>query len=237
MIECKSFDVFDIKELKEDGSFEGLGAVFGNIDRDGDVIVQGAFKNSLSMFKAQGKLPAMLWMHQMTQPIGAWESMEETDAGLVVKGKLWVDGKNPVDNALLAQRQMKSNGPSGLSIGFRTLKANWGTQDGEDVRFIEDTELFEVSPVTVPANQFALVTAAKSMLLDSGNMLDKRNAEKSLREAGMSREKAKAFVSTFGLVNLRDAEGTDTAKNLRDAEAKRQSRERILEALQSATKG
>jgi hypothetical protein len=40
------------------GEFEGYGAVFGNTDRDGDVVAKGAFVDSL-----KARLPALLWQH------------------------------------------------------------------------------------------------------------------------------------------------------------------------------
>lgn len=48
-------------EVKADGApgtFEGYGAVFGNTDRDGDVVARGAFSQSL-----KERLPALLWQH------------------------------------------------------------------------------------------------------------------------------------------------------------------------------
>ena len=45
------------------GQFSGYGAVFGNVDDGGDVLVRGAFAASLADWKARGKLPKMLWQH------------------------------------------------------------------------------------------------------------------------------------------------------------------------------
>jgi hypothetical protein len=39
---------FEIKEINDqDGTFEGYGSVFGNIDADGDILEPGAFSKSL----------------------------------------------------------------------------------------------------------------------------------------------------------------------------------------------
>ena len=45
------------------GSFSGYGAVFDNIDDGGDMIVKGAFADTLAAWKAKGKMPKMLWHH------------------------------------------------------------------------------------------------------------------------------------------------------------------------------
>ena len=50
----------EIKSLDEGGFFEGYASVFGVQDSDGDVIVKGAFKESLEAHKASGRMPKML---------------------------------------------------------------------------------------------------------------------------------------------------------------------------------
>ncbi len=42
------------------GTFSGYGAVFSNEDYGGDVILPGAFTETLAEWKAKGKLPKML---------------------------------------------------------------------------------------------------------------------------------------------------------------------------------
>ena len=59
------------------GTFEGYGAVFGNIDSHGDVIEPGAFAKSLLDRARDGRrLPPMYKQHGMTgigrDPVGIW---------------------------------------------------------------------------------------------------------------------------------------------------------------------
>jgi HK97 family phage prohead protease len=68
--------------------FEGHGAVFGNVDLGGDVILPGAFKRTLAEHKANGSLPAMFWMHNPDRVPGKWLEVAEDDKGLAVKGEL-----------------------------------------------------------------------------------------------------------------------------------------------------
>ena len=76
------------------GSFSGYGAVFDNIDDGGDMIVKGAFADTLAGWKIKGKMPKMLWHHGLGMssedllPIGYWTAMEEDDHGLKVEGQL-----------------------------------------------------------------------------------------------------------------------------------------------------
>src|SRR5262245_1760553 len=72
---------------EEAGTFTGYGAVFNNVDAGGDLIVKGAFKETLREWKKERKLPKMLWQHgggwagsaADMLPIGKWLSMEEDD--------------------------------------------------------------------------------------------------------------------------------------------------------------
>ncbi len=68
----------------EAGVFEGLASTFGDQDMMGDVIERGAFARSV----ARPEQIKMLWQHDARSPIGVWERIAETPAGLAVKGRL-----------------------------------------------------------------------------------------------------------------------------------------------------
>ena len=65
------------------GQVEGYGAVFGNVDTYGDIILRGAFGNTMGKRKVK-----MLWQHNPDQPIGVWDEMREDDRGLWMKGRI-----------------------------------------------------------------------------------------------------------------------------------------------------
>ncbi len=176
------------------GQISGLGAVFGNIDSGNDVCVAGCFARTLGEYKARGELPAMRWEHKWTEPVGDWTSCVEDAKGLLVDGLLWVDGKlPPTDATVSAYRVANSTGPKGLSIGYSPVR--WDIQNG--VRHLYDVELYEISVVSFPMNTSAVITSAKSMLLDGdGNLVDVRTAEQVLRETlGLSARQAKAMIA------------------------------------------
>ena len=50
----KKFQLLDLKEVSEEGVFEGYASKFGDRDQGGDTVMKGAFKNSLSQRKAKG---------------------------------------------------------------------------------------------------------------------------------------------------------------------------------------
>jgi HK97 family phage prohead protease len=136
------------------GEFTGIASVFGEVDALGDTIQRGAFAKSLAEHKAKGRVPLMLWSHQLDQPIGRWTEIRETAEGLVVKGKLLLD----VARAREVYAMLKEKVVDGLSIGFRTVKSS-RTKAG---RLLQGIDLAEISLVTLPALASARVTSVKS---------------------------------------------------------------------------
>lgn len=74
-----------------EGTFLAKVSAFGNKDHQGDVTEFGAFGKSLtSRYKSGGALPAV-WSHQFHNPemfLGKYFDWEETESGLVLKGRL-----------------------------------------------------------------------------------------------------------------------------------------------------
>ncbi len=150
-----------------EGSFSGYGAVFGNVDSVGDVLVKGAFQQSLREWNGKGRLPPMLLQHggflggaDDLLPIGKWLSMEEDDRGLKVEGQLIA---LDTDRGRYIHEGLKSGALAGLSIGYRAKEFTIGARPGEARRTLKQVHLAEVSIVTSPANDLALVTGAKSV--------------------------------------------------------------------------
>ena len=79
---------FEIKAVSESGTFSGYGSVFGVKDSYGDIVVPGAFTDSLADHKGKNRLPAMLWQHRSAEPIGVYTAMHEDSIGLQVEGQL-----------------------------------------------------------------------------------------------------------------------------------------------------
>lgn len=198
-LEHKAF-ALDVKEIGDAGTFVGYGAVFGNMDTYGDVIEPGAFEKSL---KKLGDEPLpMLWQHDSREPIGVFAALSEDAKGLKVEGKLAVpDVRRAVEaHALLKQRALR-----GLSIGYRVDGPKGATMDADGTRRLKAIDLVEISLVTVPANPKARVTAVKSI----------RDLERTLRDAGLSREDAKALLAKGAAgLGLRDADVEESASSL-----------------------
>lgn len=140
----------EVKELGEDGSFEGLLSPYNNVDDGGDVVEPGAFTKTLQ--ENGNKIPA-LWQHLTDCPIGELE-LEDKDDGLHCKGQLLLE----IPEAKKAYLLLKAQIVRGLSIGYDAIKA----QVVDGVRHLKEIRLWEGSLVTFPMNTLALVTDVKS---------------------------------------------------------------------------
>lgn len=197
------------------GMISGYGSVFNVEDSWDDIVAPGAFTKSLAESKASGRLPAMLWQHNMDEPIGVWTEMVEDSVGLKCVGQLLLS----VPKGAEAYEHVKAGTVSGLSIGFQTIERSWNSQT--DIRTLLAVNLMEVSLVTIPACDPARVQDVKG-----GGWIDEimelKDAERLLRDAGdkFSRTEAVAFVSRIKTIALREAAaGNETAALLRRAAA------------------
>jgi hypothetical protein len=148
-VERRDFNL-KIKSIDDTGTFVGMGAVYNNVDLGGDVIQPGAFARTLSA----GKKFPILWQHQPDNPIGSC-LVTDTPAGLQVNGTLELSDPT----AKKAYTFMKAGVIKGLSIGYDTVQSNY---DG-DIRNLTELKLLEISCVTFPMNEAALVSGVKSL--------------------------------------------------------------------------
>ena len=205
MLNKKRLDIpFEIKSISDSGAFTGYGSVFGVKDSDSDIVIKGAFTNSLNQWKEKGRLPALLWQHKMDEPIGYYTKMVEDDNGLYLEGQLLIDD-DPL--AKRAHAHMRAKSLSGLSIGYVLNDYDY---DKEKSAFIlKDIDLWEVSVVTFPANDEARIDNVKS-IFESGDIPPPREIERVLRDVGLSRTQAKAFMSEgYAALKQRDVSNSE----------------------------
>lgn len=125
-----------------DGSFAGYASVFGRVDDGGDMVMPGAFRQSLSTRGAAGV--RMLFQHDPKEPVGVWERIAEDGFGLWVEGRL----TGGVERSEGLRRLIAARAVDGLSIGFRTIRAS--KRAGSGLRTLHQVELWEISIVTFP---------------------------------------------------------------------------------------
>jgi HK97 family phage prohead protease len=146
----------ELKTCSQTGEFQGYASVFDVVDRDGDILMRGAFEKCLRYQAKVGKMPKLLWQHDVTQPIGILQEIREDAYGLFVKGKILLD----IEKGREAYALLKSGALEGLSIGFYPRKSRRAPNQ-EAKRLLEEVSLVEVSLVTFAANPLASVTDCK----------------------------------------------------------------------------
>lgn len=173
-----------------EGQFVAYASVFGNKDSYGDVVVQGAFADDLARWQKSGNVIPILFGHNMSDPdfnIGHVISAEEDAVGLKVTAQL--DLENP--KAVQVYRLLKGRRIDQMSFAFDEIDAGPATHDGEDVWELRKLRLYEVSVVTIGANQETEILAVKQVPnvaerairdIKAGRVLSAKN-EGELREA------------------------------------------------------
>ena len=172
-IETK-FAAAELTEVEADGSFSGYASLFGEADLNRDVVMPGAFENSLRRRTAAGV--RMLFQHDPALPIGVWREIREDGRGLFVRGKLTTD----VEKGREVLALMRAGAIDGLSIGFRTVRGRTDAKSG--VRRLIEVDLWEISVVTFPMLPTARVSSVKGMLRAGALLATMRRAAQGMRK-------------------------------------------------------
>lgn len=200
----------DVKNLADDGTFEGYGSIFGNVDCYRESVVKGAFSKSLKKHKQDNNPVLMLWQHSWEDPIGVWKELKEDERGLYGVGEINLD----VQKGREAYSLMKQRALTGLSIGYKEVKYT----DNAEVRLLEEIDLYEISPVTFPANEEARISAVKSerfqqfaQKMRNGLPPSIKEFEDVLRDAGISKSMA-TRIASVGYAKAIRSESDSTQK-------------------------
>jgi len=211
--DCKlSLETLDASDSS--GTFDGVAAVYGNVDLGDDVILPGAFTKTLA--ESGGKVP-ILYQHNSQFPIGLGTLTDAAD-GLHIKGELVLD----VSKARESYALMKRGVMKGLSIGYRTVVSEY--DHNAAVRYLKEVRLHEVSLVTFPMNPLALVSAVK---LDDSMTLKELIEAAKISTKGVSGELIEQVKELLALATGQDAK----PRNVRASRASVDAASKILKLL------
>ena len=145
-------NTFKMLSEDDDGGLDIKGSASTNhIDRAGDTIDGGAWtKGGLDNFKNN---PVILFNHNYDRPIGRAKEIGVTDNGLELTARISKSAGEIKD-------LIKDGVLGAFSVGFKVKDADYISET--DGYRIKDAELFEVSVVSVPCNQNAVFSLAKS---------------------------------------------------------------------------
>lgn len=210
----KSFlncDLLDVKVFDDslDGyyTFEGYASTFGNKDHGGDIVLKGAFVDTINELTKKAKpingtpyskLMPVLWQHNWDEPIGSFVEIREDEKGLFVKGIL------PKDDDFVRGRvipQMKAGSISDMSIGYIVIQDRYDRD--EKIRYIEECKLFETSIVTIPMNDQAHITSMKSAVYQDLPMAGK-DIEFNYDEAQKRHDEKEVNEDAYLIINKQD---------------------------------
>lgn len=169
-----SLEIGEGEAARTGAEFRGYASSFHNIDDSfwGDIIQPGAFKADLPDFLADG---LVMWQHDWDEPIGKPTDAKEDAKGLYIQATVADTARGRDARVLIRDGIVKK-----LSIGFQALGREW-LEDEDQVRaywskwnylpVASDTakakfgarlltriKLYEISPVSVPANRNATIT-------------------------------------------------------------------------------
>jgi uncharacterized protein len=152
----------EFKELDQGaGTFEMYALVFGNVDRQGDMIEPGAVTNVDELIKDG-------WIalnHVQTDlPIAYIDSAEQDSHGLKLTGRFHSTPRAQECRSIIKER-MAAGKAVKTSIGYLVPVdgEHYEKQNGRTVRRISKLSVYEASYVNLPANPEAEVVSAKSI--------------------------------------------------------------------------
>jgi len=162
---------------------KGYGSYFDNMDSDKDIIRKGAYQKTI---QENGSRVKYLYQHNMMQPIGKMKELYEDDKGLVFVAEIPKTslGKDVIE-------LMKAGVITENSVGILPIVK----EDMDDHRELKEVKLFEVSAVTLAANDQAKIMDVKGSM-DFENLYCRYdNLCKLIRKGNISDEMGYAIES------------------------------------------
>jgi len=204
-VEYKTFPL-EVKKFDEDDDyfyFKGYLSTFGNVDRGGDVVMKGAFLDSL-----EEHTPSLLWSHESDDPpLGVFTKLAEDNIGLDISAKM------PKEDSFVRERiipQMRVKSINSMSIGYSVMSMD-DVEFQDDIRVLKKVFLWEGSLVTIPMNERAQIKSEGIVSVDDIDLMDARTLE-NLFHSGikLSRSQSKRMVSLIkGSKNRDDSENSE----------------------------
>lgn len=154
----KSFEM----KANEVGEISGFFSTYEKTpDSYGDIIESGAFTGTLERRKATGHPFPLCFNHDFDKIIGVVDSVEEKENGPFIKAH-FLDTELAQD----VRKFVQSGAVYQFSFAYDVLKRRDPTDEEAKsgvTNVLQEVEVFEISVVTVPANQNAIVTDVKRL--------------------------------------------------------------------------
>lgn len=201
--------------LVDDGNYvEGYASVFDNIDHAGEIVERTAWTKTLDPARRRAPI-RFLWQHKADCPIGTIEDVRVDQKGLWFRAR-FDDTQAGQD----ARKALLSGSVDSFSIGYRVILSKARKAGDRIVKSLIELALHEISVVTFPCNELAVLTAVKSA--DEGEALTPENSGILAQIAGLmlaaQRASAAEIPEEGETAPETPAEGDDDPEAGKDAE-------------------
>lgn len=161
------FKTFELKVKEADnGIIEGYFSTYDKTpDSYGDIIEPGAFTETFKKREESGHPFPLCFNHDFSAVIGAVDSVKDTEKGPFITAH-FLD----TDQAQDVRKMLQSGAIYQFSFAYDILGNRKPTLEEEKAgvfQVLTKLEVFEISVVTVPANQNAVVTEVKAAELEA----------------------------------------------------------------------
>jgi HK97 family phage prohead protease len=146
-----------------EGEYRAIVSAFGNVDAAGDVVMPGAFTDTLAQWEASGKTIPLMWSHEWGDAfgdIGEVLDAAETETGLEIHAK--IDLENPTGRQVY--KRLKGGRLDNHSFAYEVLDAAEAERDGRPVTELRKLDLIECGPCMVGANRQTPVLEIKTAI-------------------------------------------------------------------------
>lgn len=175
--------------IDDAGTVKGIAWPFSGPDSEGDVIQKGAFSFAPDV--------PMIIEHDGRQVVGVWKSYKETNAGLEVAGRLFLEAIGPARDI---HRLLRKGVLSGLSISGPVTESDPLPSGGRNIRGVV---VNEISLCKHPVNSGARVTIVKS--ITEGNHMENEleNAPEAKADPVISADELKALKEDMKVIKAK----------------------------------
>jgi HK97 family phage prohead protease len=173
----------EVRTDTDRGGFDGYASTFWTVDSYGTAFAPGAYKRSIGQKKRDDgsyKIP-VLFQHDPGLNVGIPTVLKDegkNGKGLYAEATLFDDGGTVPGTGSVTLKQLRQGAVYALSVGFRSIRDRSAEDDDpldmtyadpyikklprNEIRVIEEVELWEFSVVTFEANQAAQIDTVRS---------------------------------------------------------------------------
>ena len=147
-------------DMPEDGKLfvEGYAMHFNTINKNGEMVLPGAFDRFFEELKQNGLMPAFTAFHKNDMIVGKWTNIVADNKGLKVEGYLDLNIKEVADNIA----PMVKNG-SLISLSTEGFVHMEDIQEFEDHYVVKNMTLTAISLVPIGADLQASITLKNAL--------------------------------------------------------------------------